>query len=244
MKPHTSFVLLLGLLPIASTSPAADPDVATYTALYRVEYKGKDVGTSEFRVRYIAEHDVYEFSSRTLAKGLLKLVSPNPVIERSEFRATRNGIVPLKFWYEDGSRKGEDNLEIVFDWERQVAMVSSSAGNREIPLQSGALDRGSLQVALMRDLATTGQPGRYLLTDEDSIRGYEYRDNGTATTTTGFGALATRSLMQQREGSSRSTWLWLAPELRFLPARIEQRRDGELYTAFSLLSVSGLTAEK
>ncbi|HZL95772.1 MAG TPA: DUF3108 domain-containing protein, partial [Vicinamibacterales bacterium] len=103
---------------------------------------------------------------------------------------------------------------------------------------------GSLQVALMRDLETTGQPGRYLLTDEDSIRDYEYRDNGTATTTTGFGALATRALMQQREGSSRSTWLWLAPELRFLPARIEQRRDGELYTAFSLLSVSGITAEK
>lgn len=244
MNPRTSLVLLLGLLSIARPSPAADPDVATYTALYRVEYKGKDVGTSQFSVRFIAEHDVYEFSSRTLAKGLLKLVSPNPVIERSEFRATPNGILPLKFSYEDGSRKGEDNFAIVFDWERQVAIVSNSAGYREIPLQSGALDRGSLQVALMRDLAATGQPGRYLLTDEDSIRDYEYSDNGTATTTTGLGTLATRSLMQQREGSSRSTWLWMAPELRFLPARIEQRRDGEIYTAFSLLSVSGLTAEK
>jgi hypothetical protein len=245
VSPRTSSLLLLGLLlAVTRASPAADADVATYRAAYRVEYKGKDVGTSEFSVRYVTERDVYEFTSRTLAKGLLKLVSPNPVIERSEFRATAHGIVPLEFWYEDGSRKGEDNLHIVFDWERQVATVSSSSGNREIQLQRGALDRGSLQVALMRDLATTGRPGRYLLTDEDAVKDYEYVDNGTATATTGLGALATRSLMQQREGSSRSTWLWLAPELRFLPVRIEQRRDGELYTAFSLLSVSGLTAEQ
>jgi Protein of unknown function (DUF3108) len=239
------FPLLLGsLLSVARASPAADTGVATYAAVYRVEYKGKDVGTSEFSVRYVAERDIYEFTSRTLAKGLLKLLSPNPAIERSEFRATPDGIVPLEFWFEDGSRKGEGNFHIVFDWERQLATVSNSDGSRELPLQHGALDRGSLQVALMRDLATTGQPRRYLLADKDSVKDYEYADNGAATTTTGLGALATRSLMQQREGSSRSTWLWMAPELKFLPARIEQRRDGELYTAFSLLSVSGLTAEK
>jgi len=246
VSARTRSLLLLGLLlSVAPASRAADAGLATYTAIYRVEYKGKDVGTSEFSVRYVAERDVYEFRSRTQAKGLLKLVSPNPVIERSEFRATADGIVALEFWFEDGSRKGEDNRHIVFDWEREVATVSGSDGSsREIPLQRGALDRGSLQVALMHDLATTGQTRRYLLTDEDSLQDYEYADNGPATTTTGLGALATRSLMQQREGSSRSTWLWMAPELQFLPARIEQHRNGEVYTAFSLLSVSGLAARQ
>jgi hypothetical protein len=135
-------------------------------------------------------------------------------------------------------------VHFVFDWERHVATVSGNAADRAIPLQPGALDRGSLQVALMRDLAATGQAGRYLLTDEDSIKDYVYVDNGAATTATGLGPLATRSLMQQREGSSRSTWLWLAPELQFLPARIEQHRDGEVQTAFSLVSVSGLGPER
>ena len=59
---------------------------------------------------------------------------------------------------------------------------------------------------------------------------------------TGSGSVATRILTQQRAGSSRVTWLWVAPELRFLPVRIEQRRDGEVQTAFELLSVSGLSA--
>jgi hypothetical protein len=36
----------------------------------------------------------------------------------------------------------------------------------------------------------------------------------------------------------------MAPELRFLPARIEQHRDGEVQTSFTLLSVDGVAAAR
>jgi hypothetical protein len=111
-------------------------------------------------------------------------------------------------------------------------------------LQPGALDRGSLQVALMADLAANGRPGHYLRADEDSTTAYDYTDNGDATIATGLGPLATRSFMQQRENSSRSTWLWFAPALNWLPVRIEQRRNGEVQTAFTLASVEGLPTTK
>ena len=73
-----------------------------------------------------------------LAKGLLKLVRPNPAIERSEFRVDADGLRPLEFWYEDGSRSGEDNLHIVFDWDRRVATVSTAAARRELALPDAA----------------------------------------------------------------------------------------------------------
>ena len=219
---------------------AEDPTVATYTATYRAVYKGKEAGTAEFGVRYLADRDLYEFSSRVMAKGLLKLARPNPAVERSQFRVTPDGIQPLEFWYEDGSRSGEDNFHVAFDWDRGIALVSNAGGRREMALQRSALDRGSLQVALMRDLAATGTLRPYRLADEDSVADYEYTDNGTATMQTGVGTLETRIVTQQRAGSSRATWLWVAPELGFLPVRIEQRRDGEVQTAFELQSVSGL----
>ena len=128
----------------------------------------------------------------------------------------------------------------MFDWDRRIATISNAGGRREMALPDPALDRGSLQVALMRDLATTGAPRTYLLADEDSVADYEYTENGTATMQTGVGPVATRIFTQQRAGSSRATWLWVAPELGFLPVRIEQRRDGEVQTAFELLSVDGL----
>ena len=238
----TRWWLLAVLAVAAHAAHAADATIATYAATYRVNYRGKEAGTAEFSVRYIADRDVYEFSSRLLAKGFLKLVRPNPAIERSEFRVDADGLRPLEFWFEDGSRSGEDNLHIVFDWERRVATVSTAAARRELALPHAALDRGSLQVALMRDLAAANALPTYQLADADSVVEYGYTENGTATMPAGSGSVATRILTAQRAGSSRTTWLWVAPELRFLPVRIEQRRDGEVQTAFELINVSGLTA--
>jgi hypothetical protein len=238
----TRWCVLAVLALTSQAAHAADATVATYAANYRVVYKGKEAGTAEYSVQYLADRDLYEFSSRVLAKGLLKLARPNPAVDRSQFRVDADGVRPLEFWYEDGSRSGEDNVHIVFDWERRIATVTTAEARREMALPASALDRASLQVALMRDLAATGTPRSYQLADEDSVAEYEYADNGTATMSTGVGSLATRILTQQRTGSSRATWLWVAPELAFLPVRIEQRRDGEVQTAFELISVSGLAA--
>jgi len=219
---------------------AADGEIATYRALYRVEYRGKPLGTSEFSVGYDARQNTYRFESRTTPKGLLKLVTPNPVVERSDFRVQDGEVQPLEFWYEDGSRKGEDNLHVVFDWEKKIAEVVGENGRIQLPLQAGVLDRGSMQVALMRDLAVNGRPERYLLADGDSLKTYEYTADGEHVIATGIGEVPTLAFVQQRESSSRSTRLWFAATLQYLPVRIEQRKDGEIQTAFTLESVEGL----
>jgi hypothetical protein len=225
-------VSLAGLM--CSAGQAADPSIVTYRAVYQVEYKGKALGTSQFTVSYDADRDLYRFESRTIAKGLLKLVSPNPVVERSEFRAVGGVIQPLEFWYEDGSRKGEDNLHVVFQWDTRIAIIDGEHGRTQLDVAPGVLDRGSLQVALMRDLARTGRPDSYQLADADSVKPYVYTSDGEQPIATGIGELKTLALVQQREGSSRSTLLWMAVDHDYVPARIEQRRNGEVQTAFTL----------
>jgi hypothetical protein len=234
-----SSLLSIGLWLPGLAAYAAD-DVQTYTATYTAEAKGKELGLSTFSVRYIPERMVYEFKSETIVKGFLKLAVPNPVIQRSEFRVMATGLEPLEFWSEDGSRKGDNNVHIVFDWQRKVATTSGKHGRKEFAIQPGAVDAGTLQVALMHDLATTGKPGRYLLTDEDSITEYVYQDQGDAKTATGMGQLKTHAYNQQRQGASRVNWIWLLPDMKFLPARIEQKKDGEVNSAFTLKSVSGI----
>ena len=44
----------------------------------------------------------------------------------------------------------------------------------------------------------------------------------------------------RREGSSRTTYVWVAPQLDYLPARIETRKDDEVQTALTLMSVEGI----
>ena len=237
-----AWMIAAALAVTADEARAADATVATYTATYRVDYKGKDAGTAELAVRQLPDGDVYEFKSTVMAKGMLKLARPKPAIELSLFRVDANGVRPLEFWYEDGSRSGEDNLHVAFDWDRSVATFTSADARREMAVPKGALDRGSLQVARMRDFASPEMPRSYTIVDDDSVAEYEYTDNGTATIETKAGSHATRVFTQQRAGSSRTTQVWVAPDLQFLPVRIEQRRDGEVQTALALVSVTGLTA--
>jgi hypothetical protein len=237
-----AWILAAALVAVADEARGADATVATYTATYRVDYKGKDAGTAELSVRPLSDGDTYEFKSTIMAKGMLKLARPKPAVERSVFRVEAGGVRPLEFWYEDGSRSGEDNVHVVFDWDRGVATVSAADSRREMAVPKGALDRGSLQAARMRDLETTGVVRNYTIVDDDSVAEYEYTDDGTATIATKAGSHETRVVTQQRAGSSRTTRVWFAPGMRFLPVRIEQTRDGEVHTALELVSVVGLSA--
>lgn len=231
----------LGLAGMAGL--AAEPRaVIEYTAEYEVRNGGRHVANAEFRVARI-ESGNFVFTSSARARGLFRLIRPDPAVEHSEFSVADDGIVPNGFRYEDGSRKGEDNFAIEFDRGAGEVRVTGPSGNLTGPLEPGLLDRGSLQVALMRDLAACRLPGPYRYVDDDGIREYRYERLEDLPTETGIGTLDTVRLAQRREGSSRETILWLAPELGYLPVRIEQIRNGELDTSFALENLSGIARE-
>jgi hypothetical protein len=237
-----AWMIAAALAVAAGEARGAEPGVTTYKATYRVEYKGKEAGVSDWSVRELGDGR-YEFLARITPKGMLKLIRPKPTIERSQFRVEGGALRPLEYWYEDGSRSGEDNWHLVFDWDRHVATVSTADARRELAVPEHALDIGTLKAAVMRDFAAKGAPGPYDIADEDSVGAYEYTDGGRATVETGVGPLDTQLFVQRRAGSSRSTWLWAAPTLEFLPVRIEQRRGDEVQTAFLLTAVEGIATK-
>ena len=228
------------LLALGALIEAAEAQVATYTAQYQVEYRGRVAGTSEFAVSYDAARGVYTFSSRTRARGLLRLVSPRDVVEYSEFVVEDGRIRPLEFHYEDGSRSGEDNFRMVFDRDSGRIAVARGDDDAELALTPGVLDRGSMQVALMRDIEALGSAGPYTLADADALRTYEFTRQDDTEIATPAGTFIAQRFRQQRAGSSRTTLFWVVPELRYLPAAIEQYRDDELRTRLLLESVEGL----
>lgn len=224
---------------VAGLGPAhAEESIPTYTATYDVEYNGRDVGDS---IQSLArDGDRYRFRSVTQARGLARLVRPRPLIEESLFDLHDGKPRPLEFKLEDGTRKGEDNVAIEFDWATGVAHVTAEDGRVDVPLEPGVHDRATLQLALMLELAGATAPTSHALIDDASIKSYSYEVAGEETLATPAGTHDTIKIVQRREGSSRYTIIWLAPELRHLPVKIEQRRGDETLTTLLLESVQGL----
>ncbi|MGD8341392.1 MAG: DUF3108 domain-containing protein [Gammaproteobacteria bacterium] len=223
----------------ANPAAAADDGVIEYVAEYEVRYKGRRVARAEFSVA-ASPSGGYVFQSSTRARGVWRLASPNPAIDTSRFSLEDDRIIPNRFEFQDGSRKAEDSFSVEFDAAAGEARVSGPGGSGSYSFEPGLLDRGSLQVALMRDLGRCMAPGPYRYVDDDGITSYDYERLEDLETDTGMGTLETVRFSQHREGSSRTTVLWLAPGMAYLPVRIEQIRGGEVETVFTLEEASGI----
>jgi hypothetical protein len=235
-RTAVAIILTAGL---CTSAASLNAEPVQYRAEYGAKYKGRNVGTSVFSLER-TESGEYVFSSNMRAKGLLRFASPRPIIDRSEFSFDGDSIVPQRFAHEDGSRKGEDNHTIEFDWNAAAATVRGDGYNREIELTEGVLDRGSLQVALMLTVADGRQPQSFEVLDESAVQTYAYEFDGQHMIDTEMGAIEVLRYRQQRTGSSRYTIIDIAPSLDFVPARIEQMRDGESRSAFLIESIEKL----
>ena len=233
-------VVILSGFALCTPSLLAQSGLVTYTAEYEASYKGKRIGTSVFSVTRDKSSSAYIYESITTVKGLARFVSPRPVIDRSLFETIDGAIRPLEFWHEDGSRKGEENEHIAFNWEDGLAVMSGEFGSRELNLKPGIVDRASLQVTIMADLNRGIEPMRYAVANEDSIEVYNYVAQGNTQISTRIGELDAVSYVQQREGSSRRTIIYMAPALEHVPIRIEQLRDDETLSAFVLTAFERL----
>ncbi len=234
---------LLALLGGGAARAAEFSAVPTFQASYEVEYKGHHVGREDLSVSYDAATQRYHFESRTQATGVLRLVRRRPSIQRTDFVLENGAIKPLEFWFDDGTRKGDDDRHIVFDWNRGVATVTHDSESSQIALEPHMLDAGTTLVAIMLDLSRGATPGPYRYTDGKAPSTYTYKLHGQATIETDAGNFRTTVVEQQSAGSSRYMKLWAAAKLGYLPAQIAQYKGDELLTQLKLESVEGLRAK-
>lgn len=233
-------IAALAATAFASPPSAAQAVVAEYRANYEVRHDGRRAANVEFSVTASGDGE-YLYRSVTEARGLLKLVAPNPATEQSRMQLAGGELRTLHFDYVDGSRKGEDNFSIAYDASADQIRITRADGAATLPYEPDLLDRGSLQVAVMRDLASCRLPDTYSWVNDDGITAYRYERLDDREAETGAGTFPTMRFRQQREGSSRQSILWLAPSQSFVPVIVEQLDDGEIETVYTLTAIDVTT---
>ena len=238
MKGRRLAAGLLGIAAGASAGSALAADgLPGYDAVYEVYGGNRAVGEAEFSVTLLdAGRGLYEFRSVSRVRGLYRLFVPRPVEELSVFALDDGRIRPLSHSLRDGTRRDRNSFSVEFDWEGGHATITAGEARLEPQLLPGMLDRGSLQAALML-LGDDFAAEQVTLLDAEGPETHELRADGEETLDTPLGEVRTRKLIQQRLGSSRRTLIWLAPDLRGLPVRIERQNDGETRAAFRLEEV-------
>jgi hypothetical protein len=89
----------------------------------------------------------------------------------------------------------------------------------------------------MAVLQRGAEPDVVPMISDDEIKRYTYTRLGSERRRTPAGEFATVLYESTRPGSERLSRFWHAPDLGYIPVRVEQRRKGKLETIMELTAV-------
>jgi hypothetical protein len=219
---------LANTLAIAQTGtpPPASEIPQPFRATYGIEWRGMGAGISTIELTKTSPNS-FRYASRNTARGLFRIALPDAITQTSELSIVDGKVVPQSFRADDGSSDTARDVDLKFDWSAHQVTGTAEDEPVSVSLHDGVQDAGSVQIALMRELAAGRSPRTFMMIDKNEVKEYQYTPEGEAQIDTALGKLDTVIYTSQRTGSTRLTRLWIAPSLGYIPVRAEQIRKGK-----------------
>jgi hypothetical protein len=219
--------LLAGVALLPALALAAMP--APYTANYEVLRNGDRAGQATVSLKPLGGGRAEFRSSTTGSEGLAALAGA-AVEERSVLRWQEGAPETVSWEYHQKVAWKSRDRSLAVDPAARRLDLRDKDKRYSPPYRAGVLDRQSVTVALMQDIAA-GRSGelRYSVPDKDDMGTWVFRTGGSERLDTPLGAQRALRVERVREGGGgRSTTLWLAQDRGYVPLRILQKEpDGE-----------------
>jgi len=214
----------------APSQPVAPPSHPTpFVATYTIGWHGITAGSSTLELREISPQ-LYLYTSTDTAYGVFRLAFPYALSQSSRFRIAAGEVEPLSF---QAGGVGNDVMA-QFDWESGQVTGMAKGKLLSLRLQPGTQDPLSVQIAIMLELQAQNAPNGFWMLNTDEIDRFQYVRHEQTTLDTPLGKLQTILYTSHQPGSSKTTYLWLAPALHYMPARAEQRVKGSTQVSLQI----------
>jgi hypothetical protein len=225
--------LTTALIVAVLASPAlAETALTPHTAQYKVRIS---VVSGQLNTELRRTADGYVANHVIKPTGITKWITRGRMDVTSTFSDEADGVRPIRFQSVDTIRDDPD-VDLTFDWTTNE--VSGTVGEENVLLQLEGIahDSVSIQYELMHDLLNGEPDEQYVLFDVEKMRIANVSIGGERKIKTKAGTFTAVGIQHQKEGSSRTTTLWCAKALDYLPVVIEQHRKGKLKFRATLVS--------
>ncbi|MCM8855355.1 MAG: DUF3108 domain-containing protein [Candidatus Thiodiazotropha sp.] len=228
LRFHNGWLLGFGIF--FCTSPLyADTSLVLkpFTASFSVKRNVIPLGKLELKFSLNGTGD-YVYHAHTMPGMLAGWFSADEVIEESRGRLSNNSIHPSHYTYqgEDGEK---ENTALSFDWNSAEVETTSHGVTWSQSITPGTQDKLSQQLLVRLDLAQEREEMTYQVADGGKIKSYHFRVDGEEQIKTPYGQLRCLRVMRSKASRKPDYTIWFAPELDYLPVKIERRQSGRTY---------------
>lgn len=182
----------------------------------------------------------YLFSSESRTTGFISLFRKDHIVETSRWKSVKGKFVPLSYTYDHKGGKKDRSVKIDFNWEQHQIVNRINNSTWYMRAEPGILDKLLYQLTIMADLKSGLVPESYTVADGGKIKQYFFEYLNDEEIDTALGKFRTMKLARHKPNSDRTTWLWCAYELGFLPVKVvNTEKKGRLTTA-TIIALEGL----
>ncbi len=222
VRQTVRIVVIIGITLASGVALALETaPLQEYTADYSVNYNGASFGTTAQQLlKKKAEH-VWAFNS--VVDGPLVGVE-----EKSLF--TWQGCVtrPVEYTFERSGLGPSKKVSVSFDWDKNLAHYKTHKESGDFSLQTGVMDKLSLQLALRCQLMQGKTELNFISADEDGLNATPFVIEGEEVLRTELGDVKTVKIKRVRPNSNRETYVWLSQAHDYLMVKslqIEKQKD-------------------
>ncbi|NOX09476.1 MAG: DUF3108 domain-containing protein [Gammaproteobacteria bacterium] len=211
--------------------------IPSFKATYSASMASVSVGEASVSYQYNPQTQDYYYQREAWPTGLAALFIATRIKETSSGSIIDNRARPVEYHYER-SNKPDKNRSIHFDYQATAIKVTDSKIDQPISVDSGTTDSLVMTLNMMFDLEAGDRELSYTFIKRGKIKTYTFNVEGKEQIKTQNHTYETVRVRRIRENSKRSTTLWCAPELHYLPVKIEERSEDGGIERFLLKTVS------
>lgn len=216
-------LILLMLLPVTGWTASLPPE---FVALYDFERGRLAIGETRIGLER-SQDDIYRYWSESKATGFVSIFVDDVIKEESLFRWEDGRLWPVSYEYRQLNASKNRSEDIIYDWTDGVAKVNYRGHESVVELAPGTLDRFLVQLAITVHSQDGALDRTYPIVDNSRLKTYRLQSGDIETVTTPAGTFETLRVERIDEDKDKRLRLWLAPELGYLPVKIEQEKLNE-----------------
>jgi hypothetical protein len=234
INPILVSLALLGAVQIAQglnlepSSPAADchPIPRPYRATYDVYRNGKLLGKS-VSVLSRAENGQWQYQvSMEATKGMGGLLG-GEIHESARFTMQAGVLQPEHYDLNQKVAFSKIRRNVEFDWAAKRAQGKNKKKDWQLALQGDEIDRLSANIRIRQHLAAGKTLLSFTTVEKGELKVRDFEALEAETVTTVLGDMLAIPVHRKHSNSKRTTVIWHAPELGYLPVRVEHAKQGD-----------------
>jgi hypothetical protein len=232
------FKYFLSLLFVFSTASAmANPGLPEQFSIKYQLTKGPITLAEMTRKLYSNGNGGYIYESFSEPVGYARWFTKSTLLEKSEWIYHENKLRPLNYSYDRSGGKRKRHVKLKFDWDKLRVTNTINNDPWTMAITDSTLDKLLYHLAVMHDLQLGHDNLEYKVADGGSLKDYKFQVLGKETIKTKLGKIETLKILRP---GKRKTILWCAPELNYIPVRIEQN-EKEGHLRMQVIELSGIT---